>query len=181
MRIGLLGRALSLCTLALTATAATTAIAAVCGSRGPGQFGEIFYCASSVLAGQGGISYGPLSAASGRNKAWVEGARGDGVGQWLTLRFEDGATFKTLWINNGYGRTSKTYRENNRVRTARITTSDGIVLDITLLDQYAKQRIRLPRVAKAKWVRITIRSVYRGSKYRDTAIGGFWADLEELN
>ena len=130
---------------------------------------------------QGGRSYGPLNAAGDRQTAWVEGARGDGIGQWLMIRWDSEQVFQTLWINNGYGRAARIYRGNNRVARARITTSDGITLDVTLLDQNEKQRIRLPRRAKARWVRITIGSVYRGNRWRDTAIGGFRADLEELN
>jgi hypothetical protein len=155
--------------------------AEICRTGQPGQFGTISYCASSVLAPQGGRSYGPRQGAGGAGTAWVEGVRGDGVGQWLQVRWSDGACFRTVVIRNGYGRNRAIFLGNNRVRTAHLTASDGLSLRLNLADSNAEQTIRLPRIVKARWLRLTIRSVYRGSRWRDTAISAFYADLEELN
>ena len=155
--------------------------AEICRAGPPGQFGVATYCASTVLAPQGGRSYGPLQAAGGAGTAWVEGVSGDGVGQWLQVRWSDGACFRTVSIRNGYGRSRAIFLGNNRVRAAQLTASDGFSMRIVLPDSNAPQSIRLPRIVKARWLRLTILSVYRGSRWRDTAIGGFYADLEELN
>jgi hypothetical protein len=167
--------------IAGVAFAPSAAKSEICRTGQPGQFGTISYCASSVLAPQGSRSYGPLQAAGGAGTAWVEGVAGDGVGQWLQVRWSDGACFRTVVIRNGYGRNRAIFLGNNRVRTAQLTASDGFSMRILLPDSNAPHSIRLPRIVKARWLRLTILSVYRGSRWRDTAIGGFYADLEELN
>lgn len=164
----------------LILTAATASAAEICESAGPAQFTEIRYCASSVLPPQGRWSYGPLNMGRTRDTSWVEGKSGDGIGEYVIMRFDGPMELRTIWIENGYGRNRKTFAENNRIRTLRLTTSDGIDLNIALRDQFELQAVRFPRLARTSWVKLKILSVYRGTKYRDTAIGGLYPDFEEL-
>jgi hypothetical protein len=171
----------ALACLAITVAGAVPARAETCQPSPDGQFGILTYCASSVLPPQGARSYGPLNAYGDRHTAWVEGAPGDGIGEWLKVGFDGIACFRTIIVRNGYGRNAATFRANGRVRRMRITTSDGLSFVTTLPDRNAVYRVRLPRVVKTASVRMTILSVYRGARWRDTAVGTFLPDLEELN
>ena len=66
------------------------------------------------------------------NTVWVEGVRGDGIGEYIFLPIfdEDGAFFDycadknikiTLKINNGYCSSKDLFYANNRVKQAKIT------------------------------------------------------------
>jgi len=161
--------------------AAAEANAEVCQRSPAGQFGTLTYCASSVLTPQGTRTYSPLNALGGRDTAWVAGVPGDGVGEWLNIGFDGTACFRTLVVRNGYGRNAASFKGNNRVRRMRITTADGLSFVATMPDSNKEHRVPLPRVVKTPWVRMTILEVYRGRRWRDTAVGAFMADLEELN
>jgi hypothetical protein len=55
---------------------------------------------------------------------------------------------------------------------------------ITLKDVPGEQTIKIPakiRNQKTEFVKLTIESVYRGSKWRDTLLNEFRPDLEEYN
>ena len=86
--------------------------------------------------------------------AWVEGAEGDGIGEWVIIpvKSTDESTWKrlgyredrydgdlTVWlfVCNGYQKSLDLYRENNRVREAKISVyaaaySTGLVDDYLL-------------------------------------------------
>ena len=148
------------------------------------QFGRIVLISSSSLKPQAGNTYGPRQAFDGENRtAWVEGVAGDGIGEWFEVRFEQPMKISTVYIANGYGKTSRSYQENGRIREASISTEAGSGI-ITLADSNAEKAIRLPANLagkKTRWVRLTILSVYPGGKYPDTALGEFRPDLEEHN
>lgn len=147
-----------------------------------GQFGTITVQTSSTLSPQAGNSYAPLLAIDGDNRtAWVEGAAGDGTGQWLKVSYDSPQRISSIFFANGYGKSAKSYAENSRVRDAEIATEAGSFVR-TLPDTKQEMKIQLPPQMAGKatrWVRITIKGVYPGTKYPDTAIGEFRPDLEE--
>jgi len=149
-----------------------------------GQFGRIVLISSSSLKPQAGNFYGSRQAFDGDSKtAWVEGVAGDGIGEWFEVRFEQPMKISTVYIANGYGKTGRSYQENGRVREASISTEAGSGI-ISLVDSNEEKAVRLPANLagkKTRWVRLTILSVYPGSKYPDTALGEFRPDLEEHN
>lgn len=147
-----------------------------------GQFGRTTITTSSTLAPQSGNSYAPLNASDGDNRtAWVEGAAGDGVGEWLKVSYDSPKKISSIYFSNGYGKSAKSYTENSRVRDAEIATEAGSFVR-TLPDSREEMKIQLPPAMAGKatrWVKITIKGIYPGSKYQDTAIGEFRPDLEE--
>ncbi|MFA4875027.1 MAG: discoidin domain-containing protein [bacterium] len=149
-----------------------------------GQFGRIVVTTSSTLAHQAGNSYSPINAIDGNGRtAWVEGAAGDGIGEWIKVSYDSPMPIDGIYFNNGYGKTAKSYSENGRVREAEIATENGSFVK-TLLDKKEEIQIRLPANMagkKTRWVKLTIKSVYPGTKYKDTAIGEFRPNLEEHN
>ena len=84
--------------------------AEVCAQMGPTQFVDgIRYCASSVLGLQAGNDYGPENLFDGNARtAWCEGVAGVGAGQRVTISFTGAPVFRRLYIENGYGKLSKT-------------------------------------------------------------------------
>lgn len=149
-----------------------------------GQFGRIVLTSSSSLAPQSGNTYGPRQAFDGDGRtAWIEGAVGDGVGEWFEVRFSSSMKISRVYIANGYGKTKRSYLENGRIREASIATESGSAI-ITLADSNEERAIRLPpglAGKKTRWIKLTILSVYPGNKFQDTALGEFRPDLEEHN
>jgi hypothetical protein len=134
------------------------------------------YCATSVLAPEHGFSYGPDKIADGRlETAWVagQGARGDGVGEWMVIALEAPQSVSAIKIYNGYQKNTDIFRKNNRVRDLEIAASNGLRKLVTLSDAEGPQLVWLDEPAQVEWIQLTIRSVYRGFKYRDTAISEF--------
>jgi hypothetical protein len=137
---------------------------------------------SSRLSPQGGNTYGPGHLLDGPETAWVEGAAGDGSGEWIrfTQAAELGAaTFRTIRVWNGYQKSEKAFRENGRVRELEVSWQGGSER-VSLADRRGEQAVRLSRPITTPWVRFAILSAYPGGKGSDTAISGLWPDLEEL-
>jgi hypothetical protein len=149
-----------------------------------GQFGRITITSSSTLAPQGKNSYAPGNVMDGNDRtAWVEGASGNGVGQWIKVGFDSPAKISSIYFKNGYGKSASAFKKNARVRDIEISTQSGSYVR-TVPDQRAEMKILLPRKLadkKTKWVKLTIKSIYPGTKYKDTAITEFVPDLEEHN
>lgn len=109
---------------------------------------------------------------------WVEGVQGSGINQSLHIEFWD--DFDNIVILNGYVDllNSKLYKENNRVKDLLITgkNDNGSVVfeqTITFNDVPSFQKFSLPR--KVRFVDLTIKSVYKGTKYDDTCIRSVFA------
>lgn len=173
-------RAIHLWAIALTLLLLPSPVRAeVCDDAGGTQFvRSMRYCASSVLPDQGSRSYRPLNLQS--DGVWCEGVEGDGVGQSVTIRFGEAVRFRRVLVTNGHARDAATFRANGRARAVEIATSDGERLRTTLADNAEPQTLSLPRIARARWVRLTILSVTRGERHRDTCLGFFGPDLEDL-
>ncbi len=128
-------------------------------------------CASSVLAGQSGNSYLQSNLLDGNPAtAWVEGQSGDGIDAFLTLEFAGSKTVSELQLTNGYAKSESIFAKNNRVRDIEVTSSTGQRLSAELADHGRWQTVPLPGFSNVDWIQIRILSVYRGTKYRDTAL-----------
>lgn len=140
---------------------------------------NILYCVPSVLPSQSGRSYGPENLFDGSNRtAWCEGVRGNGEGQEIYIRIEDGIPFRRLLIYNGYAKSADTYRNNGRVRTIDVFTDRGDQIRTVLPDTSSEVVINLPGPIEYHKLRIQIVDVYPGSKYQDTCINLISPDFE---
>ena len=158
--------------------------------------------------------------------AWVEGAEGDGIGEWVMIpvgtndgdtrwRFDgngEGGNLKVcLSVENGYQQSKDLYLKNNRVKEAKISIyaaamsfgqDDAFLLwnpevvceeTITLNDDIAVNPIcfntteadftfELPEKYRNEmcelYLRLEIRSVYKGTKYSDTCISHMCATVD---
>lgn len=149
-----------------------------------------FYCgcnigtqkASSTLKPQGKYNYKPANAHDlSSETAWVEGAAGDGIGEWIEYTLPaDNPRITTINVINGLVRTKKAWTENSRVKTLEVTVNGKKHCNLNLKDVYAEQSFEVPTIGysnrksfKGKApivIRFTIRAVYPGTKYKDTAI-----------
>lgn len=137
--------------------------------------------ASSSLAHRRGLKYGPEQAHDFKlNTAWVEGADGDGVGEFLEYTIDLSAsenpslTVTSLTVFNGYRKSRELWQDNSRVKRLKMYVDGKPYGLVDLKDAYNFQtvgvgEIRLPP-KKRTVLRFEIVEVYKGRKYADTAI-----------
>lgn len=159
---------------------------------GPAEFlpGCSWYCggtvqkirASSHLPG-GKFSYTPENAHDFKAEtAWVEGVKGDGIGEWIEYDFNfdemeeyEGTLGVThLLIANGYKKSERIWRANGRIRQLKIYLNGKPYGQINLQDVYSVQRVPIGQImfpaGQTTTLRFEIQKVYPGEKYRDTAL-----------
>ena len=134
--------------------------------------------ASSSLPAQGKNAYGPEKLTDDSPfTAWVEGASGDGVGEWIEFTFgsmEAGWTCaQSLTLVNGYQKTPATFRENGRIQALDLQINGAPGGRLRLDDRVGEQIFPL-EARRGDRVRLTIASVYPGTKYTDTALSEAW-------
>lgn len=146
-----------------------------------GQTGTDFYCASSVLTPQSGNSYSVDNLFSNKTgEAWVEGKPGQGIGEWITIDFDELRLVKAVIVRNGYQKNRDVFSKNSRVRQLRLVFSQGETQILTLGDNMDLQTIALDPPVSAYWVQFIIDDVYTGSAYSDTAITKLFVTADPL-
>ncbi|MBQ3756945.1 MAG: hypothetical protein II873_07515 [Oscillospiraceae bacterium] len=103
-------------------------------------------------------------------RPWVEGVRGSGIGETLTLYFDDEYCIGGLTFRLGYARDQARYNKNNRPSELLISFSDGSYVDCWFEDINAEQSIVIPDLVYTNYVEITILNVYCGTQCDDTCI-----------
>lgn len=143
--------------------------------------------ASSTLAQQGKQSYVAQNCADGDARtAWVEGAKGSGIGEWLLFIYTPSCAtqepLSSIVICNGYGKSRDTYLNNNRVKKLKMSLNEEVLCVIELDDSLGFQHIDFdegkaqPSKLCSIWLRkgdrlkFEILDIYKGAKYDDTAI-----------
>lgn len=112
------------------------------------------------------FAYGPDTVMDGDPlTAWVEGAPGHGIGEWLRLEFRETARIQAISINGEYKG-----NKNNRLRRVGIVFSTGEALEVELRDSPGMHRFQLNPPVAANSVTLTIREVYPGTRFADTPI-----------
>jgi hypothetical protein len=123
---------------------------------------------SNRLAVQANTYY-PANAMDGKKAtAWIEGADGAGIGEWIRFDFDREITLHRILWQPGYFKSPTIWSENNRLATVTAQFSDGSSRDINFLDQMESQKTDIGAV-RTKWVRFVIKSVYYGAD-PDTAL-----------
>ena len=141
--------------------------------------------ASSALKSNGKIEYSANNSHDfDKNTAWVEGVAGYGIGEYIEYSFdftEDQHKFYkgNLGINeillaNGYKKSKSTWKNNSRVKQLKVYLNDEPYAILNLLDSFEIQTINIGEIMfpanKNTKLRFEITQIYKGDKYKDTAI-----------
>lgn len=130
--------------------------------------------ASSTLAPQGDKSYDAENVADWDDeKAWVEGAEGDGIGESLTLKMRTPLPLHHVKIIPGYAASEQLWNANNRVAKLKITANGEKTWNVDLPDRGfgVKQHLLLSDYAKpVETLKFEIAGVHSGAQYKDTCI-----------
>ncbi len=150
-----------------------------------------FYCcfnrgqvsASSALKPQHGLTYRAENAGDLTYKtAWIEGAKGYGVGESVIFTFPPtNPRITTVKIANGYTKTEKAWKENSRVKQLDLYVNEKLYAQLMLQDTRDEQVFSVGEIGYADrkadlstrrniQLRFEIVDYYPGDKYQDTAI-----------
>lgn len=147
--------------------------------------------ASSFLSAQGKNNYEPSNAHDFSYKtAWIEGADGYGIGEYLEYEFPPtGPRINTLIVVNGYVKSKAAWEDNSRVKKLKMYVDDKPYAILNLEDIAAEQVFEIKPVGygnredfkelekKPSWkLRFEILDVYKGKKYADVVISEIYFD-----
>lgn len=102
--------------------------------------------------------------------AWVEGAVGQGVEEWIQFSFNGTYTVSGIEIYSGYQKSADLYQKNSRPKDVRIVFSDGTEESFTLDDIDGIQTLYFSKGMNTDTLTLYIESVYPGTKFEDTVI-----------
>lgn len=131
---------------------------------------------SSSLASQGKFSYKPDLTLDGKlDTAWLEGAKGNGIGEWISYSSETEQTISSIIIYNGYLKNNTTYLNNGRMKKFSLEFSDGTILTydiakVTFNESKKGFEINFDTPIVTSLVKLTVLDVYNGAYYSDLAI-----------
>ena len=103
---------------------------------------------------------------------WVEGSEGNGIGESITVIFDDIYEINEISLWNGLCTNKELFEKNSRLRIISVLISDGSSYDFECSDGWDNRNVSFSfdsEVATSS-VTIIIKSVYEGSKYKDTCI-----------
>jgi hypothetical protein len=131
--------------------------------------------ASSHLPADRYGTYFPYAAVDGsKETAWVEGAAGAGIGEWIELTFPDEIELHILRLNVGFDESADLFAKNNRIKRATLVFSNGERSTVEFADTRGFQDFSMARAPgtslKTTSIRIIIDEVYPGTKYDDTCL-----------
>ena len=113
-----------------------------------------------------------IASWSSQIRPWVEGKKGDGIGESFEFdtTYPKGGLPLDIRILNGYVDPLKPhlFKENNRIKKALLETDTGIKKEVEFRDEVVFTQIILP--SDVKHIKLTILEVYKGTKYQDTCI-----------
>ncbi|HEX8653339.1 MAG TPA: discoidin domain-containing protein [Pyrinomonadaceae bacterium] len=108
--------------------------------------------------------------------AWLEGATGPGINEWIRCDFDREVKLRRILIAPGYFKSPLIWAKNNRLAAATFHFSDGSSREFRFPDRMEEQRLEVNGVRTA-WVRIVIKEVYFGTD-PDTAISQVAFEME---
>jgi hypothetical protein len=136
---------------------------------------------SSTLNTQGAVSYiADNMQDDDPTTAWVEGDTEYGIGQYLEITTE--RLSSKLIIYNGYQKSPKTFIENSRVKSLRVSENGIDRCIIRLKDEMGRQLVTVEELGLMfnqngnSKLTFTIMEVYEGTKFKDVAISEFFSN-----
>lgn len=141
-------------------------------------------CVSSVLPAQSGNRYDIRSLMDGSDKtAWCEGVGGHGVGQSIEFTYVESVPIRSIWLSNGYAKSSESFTANSRIKDVTINfwaVGDRAMRSVSFRLPDTMQEVELP----LEWtqyeparLQVVIDDVYPGSRWSDTCVNKIWVDF----
>ena len=131
---------------------------------------QIPFCnVSSALSPQKNNNYNHTSISDlSYATAWVEGVKGDGIGETIEFNFPaQHPRITAIKIANGYIKDKTTWKNNSRVKQLKVCVNNKEFVILNLKDVYAEQIFEIPTIG----YEITYRGVTKDGKsyykYRD--------------
>jgi hypothetical protein len=137
----------------------------------PSDETNITVFASSTRAPYKEIVYNASFITDGSlSTAWIEGARGEGIGEWVRCDFGKVKILKQIIIYPGYFKSDSIWKKNNRLAVASIYFSDGSSMEFDFDDVMEAQTLDVGKI-KTSYVKLVIEEIYTGeTDFEDTAI-----------
>lgn len=130
---------------------------------------KITSSASSVRLAVQANTYFAANAIDGkRATAWIEGADGPGIGEWIRFDFDREINLHRILWQPGYFKSPAIWNQNNRLATVRAEFSDGTWRELKFADRMDSQKMDVGAV-RTRWVKFVITAVHYGSD-PDTAV-----------
>ena len=123
---------------------------------------------SNRLAVQSNTYYAANAIDGKRSTAWIEGADGAGIGEWIRFDFDREIVVHRILFQPGYFKSEDIWKQNNRLAAVTAYFSDGSTRELTFTDRMESQKADVGAI-RTKWVKLVIKSVYYGTD-PDTAI-----------
>lgn len=102
---------------------------------------------------------------------WMEGAPGNGIGEYLNIVFDEAHAMNGIEIYHGNRVRPDIYEKYNRIKKVRLTFSDGTTKEYELQDSFFESsKIEFVEPVTTIMVKIEILDVYQGTTYKDTCI-----------
>ena len=102
---------------------------------------------------------------------WVEGVRGNGIGEYISISLDEAHELNGITIRNGNWKSRDDYEKNNRVKMIQITFSDGSQRQFELEDNfYEPCQVNFINPVRTNSLKIEIMDVYEGTTYQNTCI-----------
>ncbi|MFO0600611.1 MAG: hypothetical protein U0228_35210 [Myxococcaceae bacterium] len=125
--------------------------------------------ASSVLAPAD--AYHPGYLFDGRlDFGWVEGVKGPGIGESMTLTFAEPVTLAAVELWNGYQRSDDHFKKNARAKKVTLTVDGAPPVELAVKDAQGAQKLALPKPTATRSLTLTINEAWPGSKYDDLVL-----------
>lgn len=105
--------------------------------------------------------------------AWVEGAKGYGIGEWIQIESDIDDDINRIIIDNGYQKTQETYNNNGSLKKFKLDFSNGqytyYQIDVSKEDSH-RIDITFSEYIPTRSIRLTILDTFKGEKYEDTCV-----------
>lgn len=101
---------------------------------------------------------------------WVEGAKGLGVGESVTLELEAPVSFSAIEIWNGYQRSKDHFRKNARAAEVSVRVDEGEPVRFAVKDVMGPQKLSFAQPVTGKRVVVKIEKAKAGTKYQDLVL-----------
>jgi hypothetical protein len=99
--------------------------------------------------------------------AWVEGANGLGIGEWITVNFDKTYMVAELIVFPGYGKSEELFYANGRLKEIKLRFGESSKT-FTFADRFYAQSISIN--ANISNLKIIVKDAYPGTKYEDVCI-----------